>query len=182
MGAPKFLLLRRIAFIAALAAGPCCVHAQDAKGQAFQAAVADGLSSAAVLATGAVSLNPLAPVLSFGLNVATLQYAESLPENERPAAYASASAVWSGTTANNLCITVAFLATGGGLLPVCMAVGVAWGVKTWNEGEQGRFRQVCAALREFAQPPNFECIEPAAPPEQAAKAPHSFSAADLTAQ
>ena len=182
MGAPKLLPLRRAAIVATLAAGPCCVWAQDAKGQAVQAAIADGVSTVAVLATGVVNLNPLTPILSFGLNAATLQYAESLPESERPAAYATATAMWSGTTVNNVCITAAFLTTGGALLPVCIALGVAWGVKTWNDGEQERFRQACPSLRDFAQPPNFECVDGLDPAGQAAVRPRPlFSAGDLTA-
>ena len=182
MGGPKFLLLRRIAFVAALAGASCCVGAQDAKGQAVQAAIADGVSSAAVLATGVVSVNPLSPVVFIGLKAATLQYAESLPEKERPAAYASATAMWTGATVNNVCITAAFLTSGGGLLPVCIALGVAWGMKTWNDGEQARFQEACSSLRDFAQLPNFECVDPVIPPARVTEGPRPlFSAGQLTA-
>ncbi|HEY0824513.1 MAG TPA: hypothetical protein VGD76_12050 [Ramlibacter sp.] len=181
MGAPKYLMLRRIAFVAVLAAGSHGALAQDAKGQAVQAAIADGVSTAAVVATGVISVNPLSPVLSFGLSAATLQYAESLPEKDRPAVYASATAMWAGTTVNNVCITAAFLTSGGSLLPVCLALGVAWGMKTWNDGEQERFRQACPSLRDFAQLPNFECVD-LDPRVQAAEAPRALiSAGELTA-
>lgn len=182
MGEPKFLLLRRIAFVAALAGASYCVRAQDAKEQAVQAAIADGVSTAAVLATGVVSVNPLSPVLFIGMKAATLQYVESLPEKERPGGYASATAMWAGATVNNVCITAAFLTTGGGLLPVCIALGVAWGMKTWNDGELERFRQACASLRDFAQLPNFECVDPVVPREQTTEGPRPrFSAGELTA-
>jgi hypothetical protein len=183
MKGPKFLLLRSIAFVAALAGASCCVRAQDAKGQAVQAAVADGVSTAAILATGAVTVNPLlTPVVFIGLKAATFQYAESLPESERPAAYASAAAMWAGATVNNVCITAAFLTTGGGLLPVCIALGVAWGMKTWNDGEQERFRQACPSLRDFAQMPNFECVDPVGAREKATEGPRPlFSAGELSA-
>jgi hypothetical protein len=182
MRGPKFLLLRSIAFVAALAGSSCCVRAQDAKGQAVQAAIADGVSTAAVLATGVVSVNPLSPVVFIGLKAATFQYAESLPESERPAAYASATAMWAGATVNNVCITAAFLTTGGGLLPVCIALGVAWGMKTWNDGEQERFRQACPSLRDFAQMPNFECVDPVGAREKATEGPRPlFSAGELSA-
>jgi len=67
-------------------------------------------------------------------------------------------------------------------LPVCIALGVAWGMKTWNDGELERFRQACASLRDFAQLPNFECVDPVVPREQATQGPRPlFSAGELTA-
>ena len=182
MGASKFLLARSIAFVVVLAGASCCVRAQDVKGQALQAAIADGVSTAAVLATGAVTVNALSPVLFIGLKAAAFRYAESLPETERPAAYASATAMWAGATVNNVCITAAFLTSGGGLVPVCIALGVAWGMKTWNDGEQERFRQACSSLRDFAQMPNFECVDPVVAREQATEGPRPpFSAGELWA-
>jgi hypothetical protein len=161
MGASKFWMLRGMAVAAAVCATCCPAGAQPAKEQALNAAIADGVSGAAVLATGVISLNPLAPLLSIGMKAATLQYTENLPDHERPAAYASATAMWAGTTANNVCLTAAVLTSGGALLPVCVAVGVAWGMKTWNDSEDERkFWAACSSLRDFAQWPNFECVYP----------------------
>jgi hypothetical protein len=153
-------MLRSVAAVA-VAAACAGAGAQDIKQQAVQAAIADGVSGAAVLATGVISVHPLGPVLSWGMKAATLQYAEGLPEHERPAAYGSATAMWAGATVNNVCLTAAFLTTGGVLAPVCIAAGLAWGMKTWNEGKAERdFWEACTSLRDFAQMPNFECVYP----------------------
>jgi hypothetical protein len=182
MGAPKFWMLWRIGFVLAVAGACCGARAEDGgKKQALQAAIVDTVSGAAVLATGVFAVNPLGPVLSIGMKAATLRYAESLPEHERPAAYASATAMWAGTTVGNLCVTAAFIASGGALVPVCVALGAAWGMKTWNDGEQERLWQTCASLRDFAQPPNFECVNPLHAADQRTAGTRLRSAAELTA-
>jgi hypothetical protein len=156
LGQSDFSTLRKILLAIALPAASCCVHAQDAKGQAVQAAVADGVSSAAMLMTGAVAINPLLPLMSVGMKAATLEYTSRLPEHEKPAAYGAATAMWSGTAVNNVCMTASIL-SGGSFLPACVALGVAWGVRTWKEGERDRLSGGCAVLREFMYEPEAAC-------------------------
>jgi hypothetical protein len=158
LGHRKFTPFGKIATAVALSAAFCSAHAQNAKEQASNAAIADGVSKAVSLAVRASDLNPVGPILGIGMTAAMFQYAESLPEAERPGAYAFAASVWQGTTANNLCLTAAVL-TGGSFTPVCIALGVAWGMKTWNDSEhERRFWERCAILREFSDQPDFPCV------------------------
>jgi hypothetical protein len=143
---------------AALSAALFSVQAQEAKELASTAALADGVSSAVNLVARAAELNPLVPLLSFGMTTAVFRYAGSLPDAEQPTAYAVAASVWQGSAANNLCLTVAFL-SGGTFTPVCIALGAAWGMKTWKDSEhERRFWERCAMLREFADRPELECV------------------------
>lgn len=156
--------LRRLAAGAVLAAAFHAAHAGDAHEQAVQAGVADGVSTAMGLAAGAVELNPLGPVLAVGMKVAMFQYATTLPDTERPAVYAAAASMWSGAAANNLCVTAAIL-SGGAFAPACVALGIAWGVKTWNESAHERaFWEGCALLRQYANEPQLTCVY--TPPEK----------------
>ena len=135
----------------------CCARAQDSKDDAVQAAVADGVSGAAVLMSGALPVSPLLPLLAVGMKAATIEYTSRLPQHEQPAAYGAAKAMWAGGTVNNVCMTASFL-TGGGFLPACVALGVAWGVQTWNDGERERqFHGNCSALREFTYDLDAAC-------------------------
>lgn len=131
-------------------------QAQQAKAQARAGAVADGVSSVAVIAAGA-PLSPLLPVLGVALKAATFQHAESLPETDRPHAYALAAAGWQGSAAVNACAAASVL-SGGSFLPVCLMVGATWGWKTWeaSEGER-RDAATCAARRASARNPKLRC-------------------------
>src|SRR4051812_24980667 len=73
-----FNKLAKVLVALALPAAFCCAHAQDARDEAEQAALADGVSTAAVLMTGAVSVNPIVPIVSFGMKAATLEYTRRL--------------------------------------------------------------------------------------------------------
>jgi hypothetical protein len=151
-GFPKLLLA------AALAAAAGGAGAQDAEHQARTGAVTDGVSMAVSFAAGVADMNPVVPVLVMGMKAVTFEYTRTLPETERPAAYATAASVWQGTAVNNVCMTAAVL-TGGGFLPACVAAGLAWGMKTWNDSErERRFWEHCAIVREFAQQPDFACV------------------------
>lgn len=148
---------RQLVLAAALSA-MACAQAQDAEHQARTGAVTDGVSMAVGWAAGVVDVNPVLPVLVMGMKAVTLEYTRTLPETERPAAYATAAAVWQGTAVNNVCMTAAVL-TAGSFLPVCVAAGVAWGMKTWKDSErERRFWEHCAIVREFAQQPDFACV------------------------
>lgn len=147
----------RPAIAAALLVLAAAAHADNAQQQARNGAVADGVSSAVAIATGTAAVNPLLPVVGLGFKAATFHYAESLPETERPGAYAFAAATWQGTAAGNLCLTASVL-TGGSFLPGCVAVGMAWGVKTWGDSaRERRLSERCAVLRDFVGKPHLPC-------------------------
>lgn len=149
---------------AALVATAGTVHAREASEPAVEAAVTDGLSTALGIAVGAAEMNPLGPVLALGMKAAVFQYASTLPDVEQPKVYAAAASFWGGATANNLCIAAA-LVSGGTFAPACVALGVAWGMKTWQESEHERlFWEGCAMLRAYANEPELKCIySPPAP-------------------
>lgn len=162
---------RKPMLAAILSAALCGAQAQDAKSQAQSGAVADGVSSVAGVAAG-VPLNPLLPVVGLVFKAATLRHAETLPEAERPRAYAFAAAGWHGSAAGNICAAASVL-SGGSFLPACIAVGVAWGWKTWDATERERLdAERCAALRAPAGKSKARCaarrprIERAAAPRQ----------------
>jgi hypothetical protein len=151
-----FAKCRQLMLAAVLSAVSCAAQAQEAEEQARTGAVADGVSSFVGIAAG-VPVNPLLPVLGLGFKAVTLHRAESLPETERPRAYALAAASWQGSAAGNACAAVSVL-SGGSFLPACIVVGVAWGWKTWKESErERRDAERCAALRASSRKPNLRC-------------------------
>lgn len=156
-------------------------QAQDAKTQAQTGAVADGVSSFVGIAAGA-PVNPLLPLFGLAFKAATFKHAESLPETERPRAYAFAAAGWQGSAAGNACV-VASVVTGGSFLPACVVVGVAWGWNTWNASEHERLdAERCAALRAAKRKPKLRCPVSRPRPQQAAAPAYSFTASqDLVA-
>jgi hypothetical protein len=158
LGDRKHTGLRQLAVAAVLAASFCSTYAQDTRGQAVNAAVADGLTTAMGLAAGAAEVNPVGPLMAMGMKAVLLRYAEGLPDTEQPAVYAVAASMWSGAAANNLCVTAAIL-SGGSFAPACVALGVAWGMKTWKESETERqFWEGCAMLRQYANEPAMQCV------------------------
>ena len=57
-----------------------------------------------------------------------------------------------------MCVAAALI-SGGSFAPVCAAIGVAWGVKTWNDSaEERQFWVGCAMLRQYAQAPEMPCV------------------------
>lgn len=147
---------RKRMFVALVVAALGAAHAQQAKTQAQTGAVADGVSSAVGIAAG-VPVNPLLPLAGLVFKAATFRHAESLPETERPRAYALAAAGWQGSAAGNACAAASVL-SGGSFLPACVVVGVAWGWKTWTASErERRDAERCAALRAAAHKPKLRC-------------------------
>jgi hypothetical protein len=170
---------RKVIVAAVLSSAVCATHAQEAKEQARTGAVADGVSSVVGIAAGA-PLNPLLPVLGAAFKAATFKHAESLPETERPRAYALAAAGWQGSAAGNACAAVSVL-SGGSFLPACLVVGAAWGWNTWTASESERQEaERCAALRVSARKPKLRCppvrrtVVQAATPAQSFTSPQEF--------
>ncbi len=177
-----FAEYRQLVLASVLSAAVGAAQAQEAKAQAHTGAVADGVSSFVGIAAG-TPVNPLLPVLGVAFKAATFRHAESLPETERPRAYAMAAAGWQGSAAGNACAAVSVL-SGGSFLPACIVVGVAWGWKTWNGSErERRDAERCAKLRASARKPKLRCafmrqgVELAA----AAPAPKFVAAQDMVA-
>ena len=164
-----------------LCALACAAHAQEAETQARTGAVADGVSSVVGIAAG-VPLNPALPVLGFAFKAATLRHAESLPETERPKAYALAAAGWQGSAVGNACAAASVI-SGGAFIPACIVIGVAWGWKTWTDSEPERLNaERCATLRMKARKPKMRCTVVAKVPQRvAAPAPRMLAAQDLVA-
>jgi hypothetical protein len=151
-----FAEYRNVIVAAVLSAALGAAQAQEAKAQAQAGAVADGVSSVVGIAAGA-PLNPMLPVLGAAFKAAAFQHAESLPETERPRAYALAAASWQGSAAGNACAAVSVL-SGGSFLPACIVVGMGWGWQTWNASERERRDAArCAALRASARKPKLRC-------------------------
>lgn len=164
LGQGSFATGRKLALAVVLLAACCSAQGQNVKEQANHAAIAEGVTKAVSLVVGASELNPVTAILSMGVAAAVYQYADSQPETERPRTYAAATSVWQGTAANNACLTAAFL-TGGSFTPVCVALGIAWAVKVWDDSEhERRFWERCAILREFSDQPDFPCVY--TPPEK----------------
>ena len=158
----------RMAAAALLAAAACSAQAGSAKEEAEGGALADGLTTAVGLAAGAAELNPLGPVLGIGVKYAVLEYAKTLPDEEKPAAYAAAASIWQGAAANNLCVAASLL-SGGSFAPMCIALGVAWGAKTWNDSAAEReFWQACTSARQAAGDMSLPCISVIDSPQAAA--------------
>ena len=147
---------RKLVLASVLSAVLGAAQAQDAKAQAHTGAVADGVTSVVGIAAG-VPVNPVLPILGLAFKAATLQHAQTLPETERPRAYAMAAAGWHGSAAGNACAAASVL-SGGSFLPACIVVGVAWGWQTWNASERERQdAERCAALRASARKPKLRC-------------------------
>jgi hypothetical protein len=152
-----FAKSRKAIAAAVLLAAVGATQAQELEVQARNGAIADGVSSLIGVASGAVAVNPLLPLLGLGFKAASFQYTGRLPETERIGAYAFGAATSQGSAAVNVCVTASAL-MGGSFLPACVAVGVAWGFKIWNESaRERRLAERCAVLRDFVAKPNLPC-------------------------
>jgi hypothetical protein len=147
-------LLAATALVLALAPA----HALGPREQAMDAALADGMTTAVGVAASSGVINPVGGLLTIATKAVTFHRASTLPESEQPAAYAAASAMWLGSAVSNACITAVFL-SGGGFAPACLALGTAWGLKTWGDTEhERRFWERCAIVRQFAIGQEVECV------------------------
>lgn len=147
---------RKVILAAALGSALGAAQGQEAKAQAQAGALADGVSSFVGIAAG-TPVNPLLPVLGVAFKAATFHHAESLPEAERPRAYALAAAGWQGSAAGNACAVVSVV-SGGSFLPACIVFGAAWGWNTWKASERERqHAERCAQQRASARKPKLRC-------------------------
>src|SRR4051812_25656365 len=98
----RFTKPRNTVAAAVLAATLGVVHAQETEEQARTGAVVDGVSGVVGVASGALAVNPLLPLLGLGFKAVTLRYTAGLPESERTDAYAFSAASWQGSAAMNV--------------------------------------------------------------------------------
>ena len=124
--------------------------------RAHGAALGDTLSTVGAISAGAAEANPLG-IAALALKVPILSYIKTLPEDEKADAYALQGSVWSGATANNVCVIVS-IASGGALAPFCPLIGVAWGFTEWNKSSEEReFWDICRSERLYWKNPNMTC-------------------------
>lgn len=107
----------------------------DGKTHATIAAVADGVTTGMALSAGAIESNPLIATSPVGLIAVTglklglVNYADTLPEQEKRFALKSTSAVWGGAAVNNIMV---FLAAPP---PVPILAGLVTGIMAWQHLE-----------------------------------------------
>jgi len=100
---------------------------------------ADLATTGVGLAMGAAEANPLG-IVALPIKIAITEHIKTFPKDEQPQAYAALSAVTWGVVGNNACV-IAGLATGGALMPVCIALGLATGFAYYEHAEKERNRQ-----------------------------------------
>lgn len=106
--------------------------AMDDADTATAAAIADGLTTGLALSAGAIEANPLIAtnpiglVAMTGLKVGLVQYADTLPTEDKRAVMKTSSAVWGGAAANNLLVLLA------APTPLSLVAGLVAGVLIWN--------------------------------------------------
>lgn len=112
----------------------------DGKTHAAIAAVADGVTTGMALSAGAIESNPLVAtspvglVAVTGLKLGLVNYADTLPEQEKRFALKSTSAVWGGAAVNNIMV---FLAAPP---PVPILAGLVTGILAWKHLE-GKYEE-----------------------------------------
>lgn len=124
--------------------------------RAYGAAVGDTLTTFGAISAGAAEANPLG-LAALALKVPILSYIRTLPDDEKAEAYALQGSVWSGATANNICVIVS-IASGGALAPLCPVVGIAWGMSEWSRSAQEReLWEICRSERAYWKNPKMTC-------------------------
>ncbi|HEX9174486.1 MAG TPA: hypothetical protein VF861_17690 [Telluria sp.] len=122
------------------------------------AAVADGLSTALALSSGAIEMNPLVATSPLGLlaltgaKIGLVNFAKTLPEHERRTVLKASGAIWGGAAVNNLLVLMA------APTPVAVVAGVVVGVLSWRHTARA-YAAADRALAEAGQAP--EQSEPA---------------------
>lgn len=102
---------------------------QDA---AVAAAVADGVTTGIAISAGAIEMNPLVTTTPVGLvaltgmKIGLVQYADTLPQEEKRAVMKTTSSVWGGAAVNNLLVLMAAPP------PFPVIAGLIMGLATWQ--------------------------------------------------
>lgn len=149
--------MKRIIAITMLCAS--IAHAEDINPQrdAQIGAVADGATTAAVLASGGIEMVPWMPVTPMGIvavtaaKVGLVEAANSLPEAQRVPALKGMSGAFMGASVNNLA-ALALIPS-----PVAIAFGVIAGIAAWNH--TGQRLEMQAKAREAVQMASNEVTE-----------------------
>lgn len=108
----------------------------DGADTATAAAIADGLTTGLALGAGAIETNPLIAtnpiglVAMTGLKIGLVQYADTLPTEDKRAVMKTSSAVWGGAAANNLLVLLA------APTPLSIVAGLVAGVMIWNHMDE----------------------------------------------
>ncbi len=107
-------------------------HAIEPQRDAQAGAIADGATTAAVLASGGVELVPWMPVTPVGIvavtaaKVGLVEMANNLPEGKREPALKGMSGAFVGASVNNLA-ALALIPS-----PVALVFGLIAGIAAWN--------------------------------------------------
>jgi hypothetical protein len=117
------------------------------------AAVADGVTTALALSSGAMEMNPLISTSPLGLialtgaKIGLVSFAKTLPEKDKRMVLKSSTALWSGAAVNNLLVLMA------APTPLAVVVGVVVGVLSWRQSN-AKYEDADRALaaREQAAP------------------------------
>jgi len=107
----------------------------DVPKAAMAAAVADGITTGLALAGGAVEMNPLVPTSPLGLigltgaKIFLVNYAKSLPEDEKRVVLKTTTGLWGGAAMNNLMVLL------GAPPPIPLFAGAIMGVMAWRRAD-----------------------------------------------
>lgn len=125
---------------------------QKAVENARAAAVADGISTALALSAGAMEMNPLISTSPLGLialtgaKIGLVNFAKTLPENDKRTVLKTTSAIWGGAAVNNLLVLMSAPA------PLAVVAGVVAGVLAWRHTSK-RYKAADRALAAAGQQP-----------------------------
>jgi hypothetical protein len=115
------------------------------------AAVADGVTTALALSSGAMEMNPLVSTSPLGLialtgaKIGLVNFAKTLPEQDKRMVLKTSTALWSGAAVNNLMVLMA------APTPLAVVAGVLVGVLSWRHSSN-RYEEADRALAAHAQP------------------------------
>jgi hypothetical protein len=121
--------------------------------KATAAAVADGLTTAIAVSSGAIEMNPLIStspvgiVAITGLKYGLVKYAETFPEEDKRMVMKSTTALWGGAAVNNLLVLIAAPP------PLSIIAGLITGIATWRhmDSQYEKEDQIIAARNRTKQ-------------------------------
>lgn len=141
--------MKKLSIAVAMAALPLFAHGEEDADAAYLGVTADAVSTAATLAVpGIVEANPLGWA-TVPLRVAAIEYAKTLPREERQQILDAVSAGGWGAAASNLLMAA-------GATAAAPVVGMVVVAVLWKSGEQEReFWRLCAVHRRMT--PGVSC-------------------------